>query len=549
VTRWLSAVNTQYNPVFGVINFMRDVQAAALQLSTTPLRGQERQVLRDSVPALRAIWSVEREQTRAKREGRATKKASGDWEKLWMEMNEAGGMTGYRDAFQNIEERGKALDDMVAEGERSGIKRGFFEMVDLLSDYNTAMEGAIRLAAYRSAKARGMSFAQSASIAKNLTVNFNRKGAWARRVGPWYAFFNAAVQGTTRMVETLSGPAGRKIVLGGMGLGFTMGVVASAMLGGDGDDEDEQTPYQKIPGFVKERALIVPLGGEDYIAIPMPLGYNMLTNAGRLMAEQMMGSGKPDRDNAKTAIEGLGMAMSAFNPLGGADAVQMVTPSPFDWAVDLLRNKDWTGRDIAMTDRSNLDPTPGHSRGKDSATPWANALSRGLNWMTGGTEFQPGAWSPTPDQIDYVIGQFTGGVGREAGKLASTLAAPFTGEDLPPNKIPLVGRLYGNTRSPAAGSELFYENVREANQLENEIRGRLEARESTDDLEPYAYELMRLGKGADARVRGLRRRKRFVMEQAAEGHEEEVKRLNEEIGRVMDDFNRNVNRARRSPVQ
>ena len=37
VTRWMAAVNTQYNPIFGAYNFLRDVQGAALQLSDTPL--------------------------------------------------------------------------------------------------------------------------------------------------------------------------------------------------------------------------------------------------------------------------------------------------------------------------------------------------------------------------------------------------------------------------------------------------------------------------------------------------------------------------------
>jgi hypothetical protein len=545
VTRWISAVNTQYNPVFGVINLARDVQAAALQLSTTELKGQEARVMRGAAAALRAVWRAEREVTAAKREGRPQKAPTDDLGKLWKEMNAAGGMTGYRDVFATIEERAKALDKAIAQVDGGGAKRGLNAMLDMLVDYNTAMEGAVRLSAYQVAVSKGMSRNKAASIAKNLTVNFNRKGSWAKHAGPWFAFFNAAVQGSARMVETLSGPNGRRIIFGGVGLGFVTTMVASALMGGDGDDEDAQTPYQKIPDFVKERALIVPLSGEDYVAIPMPLGYNMLTNAGRVLAEQIMGSGKPGRGAGKAAVEGLSMVLSSFNPLGGSDIVQTVTPTPVDWAVDLLRNKDWTGRAIAMTDRSDLDPTPGHTRAKESATPWAKALSRGLNWVTGGTEFRPGAFSPTPDQIDFVIGTITGGVGREAGKLASTISAPFTGEELPANKIPLVSRVYGNTRSPSAGSQLFYENVREASMIENEVRGRIEADLPIDDLDNAALEIMMEGKEAEAHVRALRRERRHVMEEAAPGYKDEVERLNQEIGLVMDDFNRAVNRARR----
>ena len=50
---------------------------------------------------------------------------------------------------------------------------------------------------------------------------------------------------------------------------------------------------------------------------------------------------------------------------------------------------------------------------KDSASTVGKGLSKAINAVTGGTEYRPGAWSPTPDQIDFVIGQLTGGIGRE----------------------------------------------------------------------------------------------------------------------------------------
>jgi hypothetical protein len=36
ITRYLAAINTQYNPIFGVINFLRDVQGGMIQLTDTP---------------------------------------------------------------------------------------------------------------------------------------------------------------------------------------------------------------------------------------------------------------------------------------------------------------------------------------------------------------------------------------------------------------------------------------------------------------------------------------------------------------------------------
>ena len=62
---------------------------------------------------------------------------------------------------------------------------------------------------------------------------------------------------------------------------------------------------------------------------------------------------------------------------------------------------------------------------------WPFHPTKGINSATGGTDFMPGAWSPTPDQLDFVIGQITGGVGREALKATQVVAAKFTGDELP----------------------------------------------------------------------------------------------------------------------
>ena len=82
----------------------------------------------------------------------------------------------------------------------------------------------------------------------------------------------------------------------------------------------------------------------------------------------------------------------------------------------------------------------------------AKLIAKAIDTISGGTANQPAAWSPTPDQIDYVIGQLTGGVGREIGKLAQTIAATFTGDELTAHKIPLLGRLYGGTQGVSAQS-------------------------------------------------------------------------------------------------
>ena len=541
-TRWLASVNTQYNPIFGIINFARDVQAAILQLSTTPLKGQERAVAAYVPAALKGIYA----EVRRRRKGQP--RGTGQWAKLWEDMQDEGGTTGYRELFITPDERVKALTKELNALERGKVSEAAHALVDWLSDYNETMENAVRLAAYKVALDQGMSKERAASLAKNLTVNFNRRGRQTARLGTYYAFLNAAIQGTTRMVETLRGLLGRKIMLGGVMLGAVNALIGMAMMGGDDGEEDN---WEKIPDFVKERSLIVPLGREDYLAIPMPLGYHVFPNLGRKAVEMMMHD-DPTKGVGSHIADMLRITLDAFNPLGGSENLaQMVTPTPFDPAVALMMNRDWTGKPIYREDNSNLDPTPGHQRTKDTASAFSKAVSEALNKITGGTDYQPGAVSVTPDQIDYVIGQITGGLGREILKLENTITAPLTGDELPAYKIPMVGRLYGNTRGPANNAELFYEHVRELNQIENEIRGR--ARDGGDVAGYMAEEplsaLVGMGNAAENQIRKLRQYRAEVVRRAEPGYQDEVKRINEQMGEVMKLLNQEVRRAKKEAAE
>jgi Large polyvalent protein associated domain 38 len=239
--------------------------------------------------------------------------------------------------------------------------------------------------------------------------------------------------------------------------------------------------------------------------------------------------------------------LDAFNPLGGSSNMgQMLSPTPFDPAIALMQNRDWTGKPIYREDSSELDPTPGHTRTKDSASWISRHLSELLGKATGGTDYQPGAINWTPDQIDYIVGQLTGGVGRELMKVETTLTSPFNGDELPPHKIPLVGRVYGNTRGPASESEKFYENLTKLNGVERELKGR--ARDGQDVGEYMAEEpmaaLVGMGNAAENQLSKLRQYRREVVRQGLPGYQSDVKDINAQIGEVMKSVNQEVRRAK-----
>lgn len=480
ITRYFASINTQYNPVFGLYNFLRDLQGGAIQLSGTPIEDMRSEVLspKNLVGALRGIYQT----LRATRAG--TQQTMTPWADLWTEFQREGGQTGYRDMFSRSQERANALQKELdrlneSKGKKTAlaVPRAIF---DWLADYNETLENAVRLTAYKSALDKGLSKEQAASVAKNLTVNFNRKGQTAVQAGALYAFFNSSVQGTSRLLQTIVKmdrpgdikslhltKAGKVIIYGGLLAGSIQAMLLAAM----GFDDEEP------PDFVKDRNLIIPMPGGKYLAWPLPLGYHVIPAFSRILTEWAIAGGK---DPGKRVAHLTSLLLDAFSPIGNAGlSVQSIAPTIFDPIVALAENKDWTGKKIAKEDFNKLDPTPGYTRAKQNASWIGKQLSYYLNLASGGDKDKPGVVSPTPDQIDYLIGQATGGVGREVMKATKTAEALRSGEELAPYNIPIVGRFYGDTKAGYAESARFYKNLEEINILENQLRGRQKRREGS----------------------------------------------------------------------
>ena len=524
-TRWFAAVNTQYNPFFGLVNFYRDVQGSAINLSTTPLAGKQREVMAGAVKNLKPVYQALRAETK----GEAINTPVG---RQFAEMQAYGGQTGYRDSYQQKKEQHKIIEDTLAKMEAGPIKQTMFGTLELLSDLNDAMENATRLSVYQTALKNGLNKDDAAILAKTISVNFNKRGAWVQEANALYAFFNSAVQGTARTLETLRGPAGKKIVVGGLSIGVIQ-ALALAMAGFD----DEQPPP-----FVRDKNLIIPIPGTDkkYISSPMPLGLNVLPNIGRILTEIMLGGGK----NAGKKLGHLLLAtLDSFNPFGSSESfAQLISPTFADPIIALAENKDAFGRPIYKKDR-DTSPSPGYTRAKDTASTFSKEMSRFLNFLSGGNEDRKGAFSPTPDQIDYVIGQITGGVGRELMKIDQSLRSLGSGEELPPYKIPVVGRFYGDAASQAAASGTFYSNVTKLSQFEREIKGRIARKEGTESIyrENPEARLWKKANRIENEISDLNKKKRDLI--AKDAPADQIKRIEETKRNKMAAFNKEYEQA------
>ena len=533
VTRWFASINTQYNPIFGLTNGVRDFSTGMLNLSSTDIADKRGEVAREAFVALRGVYTDLRDH-------RAGRTPTSKYAQLFEQFAKDGGQTGYRDAFATSTDRAEAIADELKHAGKGqnwlavGEKRS--HIFGWLSDYNTAVENAMRLASYKvyldkylkpgmTAQEQQDVRDKAAFTAKNLTVNFNKKGLAATQTGALYAFFNASVQGTARIAETTLKDgkltaAGKKIVYGGIMLG-----VLQAMLGAAAGWDDDEPPQ-----FSREKNFIIPISGTDKVVnVPMPLGFHVLPNIGRITAEWMMSGFK---NPGKRLTNLASVILDSFNPIGSGTLAQTLSPTIGDPIVALSENKDWTGKSIYKEDFDKLHPTPGWTRTKDTASPPARWFAKAANYVTGGGKYGIGMWSPTPDVLDYLVGQGTGGTGRELLKVAQYTSAKASGEELPMHKVPFgVGRFIGETNGQSSEVNRFYGNLQRIGEHKSALNEMKHAGDGSAIREYLAENpdarLVQVADKAQREIAYLRRQKREVLEKG--GNPERVKMLDQRI--------------------
>lgn len=467
-TRTIASLNTQYSPAFGPWNAMRDLLFATATLENGPLKGQQRSIVKQAVKNIASIYK----EARAARDGKVS---DSGFANRYKRFQDAGGMTGWRNLYMTGEEQAQDIEKMLHPSafRKSWAGKGGQALVDWVQDYNASFENGTRLAVFEAALKQGLPEVRAASMAKDVTVNFNRRGTVSTQVGALYAFFNVTMQSSERIITTLFekgsygklSDAGKKIVMGGM----TAGAMQAAGLAMMGFKDDEP------PEFVKARSFVIPapFTEKGYIAIPMALGFNILPNAGRLAMEALI-YGEPE----KRAWDFTLAVTSAIDPVGfSGSLLQGIAPTVLDPVASLYENKDWTGRSIYRPDFMANKPTPGHSRANQDAGDWAMFMSRAVNWAFGGTEYTPGylgdmTISPTPEAFEYLLGFFAGGPGRETAKIGKLLSAARQDEPIELYNIPLLGKMVGT----AAGKNQEWGRWREHMQTMHRHKLELEGR-------------------------------------------------------------------------
>jgi len=530
VNRWLALVNTSANPEFVISNFARDMQTAGYNLNDTEAANMKKAIFKDVGKAWRGIRSAQKG------------KLDQAWAKHFREFRDAGGKTGWMDHYRDIDQRETKLKKLLREmqpGKIMTIKRGLNNLMKFIEDENTAVENAVRLSTFVHARKAGISEAKAARIAKELTVNFNRKGDSGQVLNALYLFYNASIQGSVRLIiAARKSSKVRKMMLGTVAFAVMLDMLNRSL---GGDDDDGEPRYDKIPDYTKAHNLIVMRPGGDYFKIPLPWGYNVMHVTGQVLGEAMSKKGFKSTDGAMRVLSSV---MGAFNPIGGEESIlQMVSPTITDPFIQWGTNKDFAGRPLRPADNPFGVDKPNSQKYWGSVREPSRYITEQLNSLTGGDAVRPGAVDISPEFFDLMYDTVTGGAGRFLGDTVATPIKILQKEEIETYTVPLVRKLYG-TQNPRRMVSSYYKNMEDIRLVENQIkfyREDPEKRRSVKDEFNAQYRLIGRAKQYQSQIRKLRKRRNQIKNTKKLTDQErklKLQPIEDRINLVMTKFNK-----------
>lgn len=507
-TRYMARWITSRNPVFMLFNLQRDVQHAMFNLSDTPLSGKEGQVLKNILPAMRQYHNLLR--------GNGEKAGYAD------EFREAGAETGFVKTFESIHDHVKDLQKELDKMNRSKANPMVYieKTVQAIDDYNAIVENGVRLSVYTVARENGLSIRQAAKIAKEITVDFNRRGTHSGFINSLYMFTNASIQGHARFIRAFAKSRKARIMSAGLvGLGFVMDMIGRALLGDD--DETGLKVWDEIPEWDKERYWIFPvpkdMDEKGYIKIPMPQGLHVLPNIGRMLSELCFSSRK--KDLLDMALRAGLLIVDAFNPFGAAASPgEFIAPTVAKPFIQLSENRNFAGQKVFRDETAYGGYTPPAYQRAWSNTPehWTR-LSKMLNDVTGGDDVKSGRINIPPEAIRLIVNSYLlPGTSGNIDKLAGALEKDKTTA----KDWPVLSRMVGTAPDEREKERAVYDRLSGLRDDINVIKeykkqGRLkEAREGVKELGNGDFDNgLRIIKGYDAftnRLQEINRAKRIA---------------------------------------
>lgn len=489
-TRWMASTSTSWNPEFLLKNTVRDSLWATFY-NAVDSEGSARGYLRNYPVAQKAIVRYHSGKARPLTlneraqyniytpEGAAAaieefglSRVRDSWfDDFLME----GGLTGYA-YMQEVSDYSKKLARKVrwaaSRGGRTvGTLREVMETVNDLSEVTT------RFSTFLSQIQKGEDVRTAVNYARDITINFNRKGEWGRDLNSLFMFFNAATQGIANFYNLTRRNKARMgfAMAGVLGLSYTMSLLLAQFLAADDDDEQWFiSDYQRytnlcIPGWI--------IGRDDKVVlIPLPQELRPIWVAGTVAAD--VTGGRIDAKDAwgvfsnatGTVLEAAGEAYLPVE-ISMEHPMKTFVPSVFKPMYELHANADFTGFPICREPfaKSLEGRIPESQLGMRNANKFISGVTEWLNEVGGGNQWTPAGIDPeigninglvnlldqNPSKIEHLLTSYTGGLGRMGARIYRYVSSPD--EERAVRDIPFINAFLTDVRKEINPNTEYYD--------------------------------------------------------------------------------------------
>lgn len=463
LNRFISSMFTNYSLEFTARNYFRDMFYSHINIdvkeSDPAYRKKFRQNWRHN--NLRSMVKM----LKAYRAGEYEGRDLNEDEKAFVEFMRNGGQTGYT-LINSVETHKKDLERAIANMQK-GIEKGgvkdstiFKFTLGSIELLNEASELVTRFAAFKTSRDMGRGINTSIADAKEVTVNFNTKGAQdGKGVLGWFAhyfgwskyFFNASVQGVQNL-KSMADANKLKFgsVIGGMvATGFLMPVITSAIASLFGNDDEE---YWNIPEYERQNNFCIPIGNGKYVKVPLPIGFREVYAIGDMVAAAAFDK-KFTRDLSQVGTDIANKLASIILPINPLESTAnglgfwhmfayTTLPSFAQVAVQNLTNTDWKGAPLQKEYTYNEDD-PQWMKAFASNPDWMKGLSKWCNeHINLDGDYKGMDWSP--EQLDNTLSNVFGGIYSLVKKTGKSISMIWNEENRNLSNIPLSGVVLGS---------------------------------------------------------------------------------------------------------
>lgn len=525
LNRQLSSLYTTLNPDFIGSNYVRDAL-----YSNTMVYVKEGAKYGGSFNLNFAKYNPAEMANLYARYNKGSLDTSNETHRLFLEFMQNGGETGFVNLKQ-IEKRKSEIAKAIKRDGRISAAQIWGGLNDAIDFANRAVENSARFAAYVTSRKSGRSVGRSVYDAKEISVNFNRKGSGSKFMGAegqtkagnaaafvsgagrgLYIFWNAGLQGLTNFSRQIGRHPGRALTLASLLFGF--GALMSYL--GNRDDDDENN-YFNLSKYIRRSNVCYKIG-DLFVTIPLPVEYRSFYGLGELASSALAGKeGGTTKDIAKEAV----FQVSQLFPIDfaeGGGGLHALIPSAVKPIVEAETNTAWTGLPIYKDNDFNKN-MPEYTKVYKTANGHLVEIARALNDATGGNKYKKGFIDINPAKMEHVLKGMLGGAFSFPDRLVKTTETIMGDREFDWRNTPFANRFVKNADERTeykSLNEQYFKLKDEMDVVKQQLKGF--EKEADAGNEKYEKALLQLEDSKD-----------YERLELFKDYEKELKGLNDEL--------------------